>query len=255
MRRVVLSLVPILALMMAPMKPALLAQSGDIQVTLTCSDGVEISDTTLVVDLQTLTGLTSAVEAMTLYPAGLVCRLTEVPLLSASLAGGLIGPRLAFAQGGNPNKDYAVGGGRAVIVTRCSPEETNFGLSAHVDKGTTLTGIGGTVNFTIPTCTSSNTMNTYNGSHLGAKVDCLIVTGGIATLTAVAVQKTGLFANPAEFPFGLVRFGVTMVDSGLPGGVGDMIGWDAGPNDAQCGSGATPYATVDNGNINVHDAP
>jgi hypothetical protein len=71
MRRVVLSLAAVFALMMAPMQPALLAL-GDIQVTLTCSDGTEITDVTLVVSPETLTELTSAVEAMILYPAGLV---------------------------------------------------------------------------------------------------------------------------------------------------------------------------------------
>src|SRR2546429_5760987 len=87
-----------------------IAQLGEVQVTLTCSDGIEITATTLVVDTATLPALEAAVDAMTLYPAGLVCSLTQT---SASLPGGLIGPAVAFAQG-NPKKDYAVGGGRSL---------------------------------------------------------------------------------------------------------------------------------------------
>jgi hypothetical protein len=236
--------------MMAPMQPALLAL-GDIQVTLTCSDGTEITDVTLVVSPETLTELTSAVEAMILYPAGLVCRLTEAPLLSASLAGGRIGPRVAFAQSsGNPNKDYAVGGGQAKILGRCAQtgdHEVNFGLSAHVDQGTMQSGVGGTVNFSIPFCSTTN--GDYNGSHLSMKVDCLKVTGGIAQLTTVVTKKTGLFAAPAENVAPNDRVAIVVTDSVL----GDTIDWDDSPTFA-CNFKAAPVTTVDHGNINVHDA-
>src|SRR2546428_299043 len=56
MRRVLLSLAVTLALVMAPMQLAVLAL-GDIQVTLTCSDGTDIMDTTLMVDAAALTEL------------------------------------------------------------------------------------------------------------------------------------------------------------------------------------------------------
>src|SRR2546426_965674 len=121
MRRVVLSLVPILALMMAPMQPALLAQLGDIQVTLTCSDGITITETSLVVDLETLTDLKSAVEGMTLYPAGLICRLTEAPLASGFVA-------VAFADG---PKDMAVGG--LQIGGTCYTANLGFSAFSNAD--------------------------------------------------------------------------------------------------------------------------
>ena len=139
------------ALILAPVQPALLAQLVQVQVTLTCSDGTEITDTLLVVDSAALAALQSAVEAMALYPAGLTCRLTQQ--LGESL-GGLFAPLVAFAQssGGNPVWNYTVGGGRAVISFNCPGEETNFGFSARVEpvsNGTPGQGQG-TFNLTIP---------------------------------------------------------------------------------------------------------
>jgi len=88
-------------------------------------DGLQIIETTLVVDAETLTALESAVEAMTLYPAGQVCQLTEAPLLSGAPSGGLIGPPVAFA--GSPTEDFVAGGGR---FGNC----LNFSVSAHSDN-------------------------------------------------------------------------------------------------------------------------
>jgi len=51
---------------------------GLTQVTLSCDDG---TTSTAVVDADTLTGLTLAVQAMLDYPAGLTCTLAQVPLL------------------------------------------------------------------------------------------------------------------------------------------------------------------------------
>src|SRR5437773_6955074 len=47
---------------------------GDTEVTLKCDDG---SSVTLVVDAQTLIGLTAALQAMLDYPAGMTCSLTR----------------------------------------------------------------------------------------------------------------------------------------------------------------------------------
>jgi len=220
---------------------------GDSQVTLGCDDG---SSMTVVIDATTLTGLVSAVQAMLDYPAGLTCTLTQVPVSAGPLF-----TQVALADGGNPDKDYAVGGGQATIVTRCAPQETNFGLSAHVDKGTMTSGIGGSVNFTIPQCTSmfTGTPISYSGSHLGMKVDCLRVNGPLADLTATVTEKTGLFANPAEFPSGLNEVGVQVLDNTI---TGDKIGWDFGSAKFPCDFGvAVADQTVDHGNLNVHDAP
>src|SRR3989442_8272898 len=140
MRRAGLIFVVTLALLIAPMQASLLAL-GDITVTLTCSNGTEIMDTILVVNSEALAALQSAVDAMTLYPAGLVCRITQQ--LIGSL-GGFFGPRVAFAQG-NPTWNYAVGGGQAKLVKECSENttgvQTNFGFSARVHPGFTSNGL------------------------------------------------------------------------------------------------------------------
>ena len=112
-------------------------------------------------------------------------------------------------------------------------------------------------NLTIPACTSTNTGTTYNASHLNMTVDCLKVDGttGDAELTAAVNKATGLFASSAEFPSGLKEISFKLHDSGVPGGTGDLIGWDFGTASSPCDFHAQDYATVDNGNINVHQAP
>ena len=251
MRSVVPSLAVMFALILAPVQPALLAQLVQVQVTLTCSDGTEITDTLLVVDSAALAALQSAVEAMALYPAGLTCRLTQQ--LGASL-GGLFAPLVAFAQssGGNPVWNYTVGGGRAVISSRCSGEETNFGFSARVEpvsNGTPGQGQG-TFNLTIPQCGS------FNGSHLGTKVDCVHVNGSTANLGAVVTHATGVFADPLQYGFteNETRIGVLVIDSGVPGGTGDRIGWSNRAIESMCGLETDTDAPVDNGNVKVHQA-
>jgi len=71
------------------------------QVTLTCDDG---TTSTMVVDTDTLTGLTIAVQAMLDYPAGLTCTMTQIPVVV-----GVGGIALAASPGQNP---FIVGGGR-----------------------------------------------------------------------------------------------------------------------------------------------
>src|SRR5438105_4741998 len=73
---------------------------GLTQVTLSCDDGTNV---TLVVDTDTLTGLTESVQAMIDYPAGLTCTLAQVPLLSfGAVALAATGP-------------FVVGGGRYLL--------------------------------------------------------------------------------------------------------------------------------------------
>ena len=256
MRSVVPSLAVMFALILAPVQPALLAQLVQVQVTLTCSDGTEITDTLLVVDSAALAALQSAVEAMALYPAGLTCRLTQQ--LGASL-GGLFAPLVAFAQssGGNPVWNYTVGGGRAVISFNCPGEETNFGFSARVEPA--LNGMPdqgqGTFNLTIPQCTTP-TGSSFNGSHLGTKVDCVHVNGSTANLSAVVTHATGVFADQAQYGFteNVTRIGVIVFDSGDPGGTGDMIGWTNRASENGCLGTEAVMFPLDNGNVKVHQA-
>src|SRR5213594_3061719 len=188
---------------------------------------------------------------MAQYLAGLTCRLTQQ--LGESF-GELCAPLVAFAKssGGNPVWNYTVGGGRAVISSRCSGEETNFGFSARVEPafdGTPGQGQG-TFNLTIPQCGS------FNGSHLGTKVDCVHVNGSTANLSAVVTHATGVFADPLQYNFteNVTRIGVLVTDSGVPGGTGDRIGWTNRGSESLCGLDFLTDAPVDNGNVKVHQA-
>src|SRR5258705_1097732 len=72
---------------------------GGTQVNLSCSDGTV---SRLVVDADTLVGLTQAIDAMARYPAGLTCTLATTPLVLSFGA-------VALASSGDP---FVVGGGR-----------------------------------------------------------------------------------------------------------------------------------------------
>jgi hypothetical protein len=72
------------------------------------------------------------------------------------------------AAGGNPQHDYAVGGGQVASGTDCETE--NFALSAHVPAGST-TPAGGTFNMS---CQPS-VVGRGHASSLVAKIDCLPV--------------------------------------------------------------------------------
>src|SRR5207245_1022560 len=93
MRRGVLVLAIAIGLAIGSAIPT--AAIGLTQVNLSCDDG---TSTTLVVDTDTLTGLTAAVQAMIDYPAGLTCTLVQVPLPLLSF--GSIA--LAASPGHNP---------------------------------------------------------------------------------------------------------------------------------------------------------
>src|SRR5437879_13163951 len=100
MRRGVLALAIAIGLAIGSAIPT--AAIGLTQVNLSCDDG---TSTTLVVDTNTLTRLTTAVQAMIDYPAGLTCTLVQVPLPLFSFGS----PALAASPGKHP---FIVGGGR-----------------------------------------------------------------------------------------------------------------------------------------------
>ena len=237
MRRVVPALAAILALTMAPMQSALLAL-GDVQVTLTCSDGIQIFDTTLVVDAETLTALQSAVEAITLYPAGLVCQLTQAPLLSGFVA-------VAFAD--SP-KDFAVGG---VQVGGCYTATIGFSAHSQADGSAPY----GSIAETIPEG------QCIDPGHYKAKVTCLVVSGNTATFTGQIQEASGFYGPNGGAgcgPNGCNWVQLSVQDNGNPvlGVSPDAIGGAAifSPTNPGCvfqGFQATPK----NGNIVVHDAP
>ena len=151
MRRVVLTLAIAIGLAIGSAIPT--AALGATQITLTCDDGTSMS---LVVDMDTLTGLTQAVQAMIDYPAGLTCALAQVPVLSVGA--------VALAA----NEGFVVGGGRYLLPCKSAglpglgtmpgaptqggsaPADfywVNLAVNAHDKGGGTFVG---TINETIP---------------------------------------------------------------------------------------------------------
>ena len=117
MRRIVLALAMTVGLAIGTVVPA---SALDTSVTLNCSDGTSVK---LLVDADTLTGLTQAVQAMIDYPAGLSCTLIQNPL-------GVTFGSIALASGSG-TESFIVGGGRYQLPcntpgTRGLPG-TNFG--------------------------------------------------------------------------------------------------------------------------------
>jgi hypothetical protein len=210
---------------------------------LSCNDGTNLN---LALDVTALTALTNAVTAMTLYPAGdpaLACSLSQLRTLStsslqrfSSSPQTFSSPRMLSAlrgNGGNPQHDYAVGGGR--LMTPCGLK--NLALSAHVNNGTMTQGVGGTFNLTLPA-------TNCGGGHLVSKVDCLQVWGPQAKFTALVTKSRGYFAN--LFPVNSEIAGKAL-DSAT-----DMLGWSG--TGSSCSFQQPPLWPVVNGNISVHDA-
>jgi hypothetical protein len=215
-KRLFLAILSATVLATASAAPVTVLALGDVQVTLSCSDGTE---TDVTVDSATLLELKDAVAAMTLYPAGLSCSLTETPL-------GLGLPflnKVALAAPGT--SDFAVGGGQYA----CGIGFINFSVSAHRHENGHVNGsIGETIPNDIPGCLPKG--------HFRADVECFRAVAddgwGIATFTQVSGYYDALF-DPGD----TVLFGAT--DNGNPGG-GVPDGW----NNTGVGPPLCPEATT-----------
>ena len=252
------------------------AAPADLQdVTLTCSDGTNLN---LALDVASVMQLTDAVNAMALNPAGdppLTCGVgTASPLQpmadgSRQLAAwrpdrstprirkGLTGTFRTTSgnatrtlSSGNPTYDYVVGGGKAPNLGCFGGyPPVPFGLSAHVRAGDPPGTASGTFNVGSPGT------NVGCKGHLDSKVDCLVVSGTTAHLTAHVTQATGQFAGLQD-----TEIDVAVLDNGTPSALlPDMI--DDGNTAGQClpgrdaqGELTVPDQPVTNGNISVHDA-
>jgi hypothetical protein len=182
MRRAIIAFVTAAALTMSGLTfgPALRATAlGETSVTLNCNDGTSL---TILVDANTLTRLTAAVQAMIDYPAGLGCALIQNPpsltrslghVALAAAANSFIvdGGRWLVAcsvilGAGNPtmvpSQVMARAGARHGLASRISPAPlgstpcpqdprgciwVNIGVNLHVTGSGTLQG---TLNETIP---------------------------------------------------------------------------------------------------------
>jgi hypothetical protein len=217
-------------------------------VNLSCNDGTNLA---LALDAATVTQLSDAVGAINLFPAGdpaLACSLTQSTTLTSSAArtfsssrtfSSASSPSAAGGNGGNPQHDYAVGGGQAPNLGICGGVPTNFSLSAHVDAGTNTQGVGGTFNVTAPASTAPPGC----AGTFVSKVDCLRVSGNRADLTAQVTHANGDFAFLVGF-----EISVAVLDS-----TPDMID-DSGAS-SSCDFSAVPDQIVMHGNISVHEAP
>ena len=183
MRRVLFTLVAAAALTLGTAVP--IASFGLTQVTLTCDDGTAY---TAEVDAEELGGLVAAVEALTLYPAGLACTLAQAPVVHA--LGG------AASAGSYGTGGFLVGGGRLLYPCPDLPFMNfwvNFGVSAHTAGPNAGPTRGGTLNFTIPA-------GQCEQGHLTSKPTCLRIDAAgappppnpwYAYLTSQVTQTTG----------------------------------------------------------------
>jgi len=222
------------------------AAPADLQdATLTCSDGTNLD---LALDAASVMQLTDAVNAMALNPAGdppLSCGVVNAPLLPSTASASS-----QTGSAGNPTQDYAVGGGKAPNLGCFGGyPPVSFGLSAHVRNDGPADTASGTFNVGSPAT------NFGCKGHFNSKVDCLVVAGTAAHLTAHVTQATGQFAGLDN-----TEIDVWVQDFGTPSALmPDMIddGNTKGPclqgEDAQ-GDPTAPDQPVTNGNINVHDA-
>ena len=222
--------------------PTAASDLGLQNVNLSCNDGTNLA---LALDATGLTQLSDAVSAMSLYPAGdpaLACSLTQSATLTTSSSptfSSTSAPTAAGGNGGNPQHDYAVGGGQ-FLTPGCLPsvEEENFGLSAHVDDGAPMTDATGSFTLSRPAsiCTGQG--------HLNATVDCLVVSGMRADLTAHVNHANGSLAALDQ-----QEITVDTIDSGT--NTGDTIAVFAFTSQCQF---LNPNRPVDRGNVRVNDA-
>jgi hypothetical protein len=253
LRRTALSLIAAALTVLALWVPAGAAAPGrtaDLglqNASLSCSDGTLLQ---LALSTSELTALADAVTAINLYPAGdpaLACSLTQSTAGSFAPAASLSDRASSPSASGNPNTDYAVGGGRATLFACGSPlvpAETNFALNGRVGATSNGSAGTGTFNLTLPPSQCSE-----GGGHFNGKIDCVKVGGngpGSAQATFTVTQAQGILDDSQG-----EELRVDVLDSGVPGGTGDLIRLrlPSGPCDF---SGYSATRPVDNGNISVH---
>lgn len=143
-------------------------------VNLSCSDGTNLG---LTLNATDVTGLTDAVTAMSLFPAGLSCGVST---------------QADPPSGGNPKYDYAVGGGEQfAFPTPTGACRHNFGFSAHTLSDSPTIGVKGTYNETVP----GGCAGLGNTGQLRVDIDCLDVDGNHADMHGTVRTATGQFAT------------------------------------------------------------
>jgi len=279
MKRVVLAVAIAVGLVTGVALPT--SAIGLTQVTLSCDDG---TTSTMVVDTDTLLGLTQAVQAMIDYPAGLTCTIAQVPVIvriggialaspgsSAFIVGGgrwLVPCSAINGSGGGTTGGTSTGTtGGAPVSSSTDQFFVNIALNVHQrDDGTFY----GALNETIPANQSCPNLGQVGESHFSSKPTCLFVENVSTILpvqppafvTSQVTQTSGQVPFPAD-SVGFVTFGdfvhFGFQDNGNPGQQSskDLLnGPPAVPtNDANpaCTDGdpAPTFPLVD-GNITTH---
>jgi hypothetical protein len=228
-------------------------------VSLSCSDGTALQ---LTLDTPALTALTDAVTSISLYPAGdpaLTCSLSQSTSLTSFTSFRTLSSTSStqtMSAGGNPQYDYAVGGGQATVL-ECGQSQDfveNFALSAHVATSGNPTDAYGTFNLTVsakPDNVATCVAEDYP-AQLRSKIECLTVSGNIARFRARVTKATGLYTNP--FATTLVIYGAVL-DNGTPTPpvLTDMIGYRGRTQSADPCGDVVPNRPITHGNISVHD--
>jgi|SRR5438874_9292060 len=247
MRRAVVTLAISIALTFAAALPV--RALGLTSATVNCGD----DSFTATVDSDTLADLTDAINAMSLYPAGLTCTLATAPVLTA--LGGVASAWLASG--------FVVGGGRFQLpcpgTTDGSMFWVNFGLSAHDQDGTTDVK-GGTFNLAIP----DGPTQCVGPSNYTSKPYCLVIADEppgpptnpwFAYISSTVTQAHGDFFGDLQG----TNVGVGVKDTGNPAHQGNLGRDRIAPRryPSSCPSAVYPDPDTEgtdvlNGNITIH---
>jgi hypothetical protein len=249
MKRVVLAFATAAALTLATALPV--ASEGLTETTVSCDDGTTF---TSVVSAESLAGLVDAVQAMTLFPAGLTCVLTQAPVVHA-----LGGVASAWPGGG-----FIVGGGRFQVGCPNVPFMlfwVNFAISAHTVSDDAGDVRGGTLNLTIPAG------QCVGPSHLTSKPYCLRIDADSAPpppngawyayLWSHVTNTSGSFWANAED----TNFASGWKDTGNPGHQLSPDREADHPTAGSCPAAGSPHPDdpwishpILNGNVTIHPA-
>jgi hypothetical protein len=230
LRRTSLALVPFAIAALLGGIPTAAADTSLQDVTLSCSDGTDLG---LTLSSTAITNLTNATTAMTLFPAGLSCAVST---------------QSDPPPGGNPQRDYAVGGGDQFFTQPKleAPCKINFGFSAYTPS-TSPTSAKGTFTETVP----GGCAGLGDTGELRVAVNCLDVKVNRADMSGTVTKATGQFAND-----GFTGGNPAYVSAGDFGGPGmDVLGVSTVPDGTSIDChGTANQAATSNGNISVHDA-
>jgi hypothetical protein len=271
LRRTSLLLVPFaIAALVVGIPTAAPDTTGLQDVTLTCSDGTNLAMT---LDTATVAALTDAVNAMALYPAGdppLSCGVIQNPVVVGTTATTSTGlsyhalRRKALIRAhrssstrtlasGNPNSDYAVGGGQEFAFPTTGPCRMNFGFDGYVPTATTTgTPARGTFNETVP----GGCAGFGDTGQLRVNITCVYVNDNQADMNGTVMTATGPFATAGSDFATSGQAYISATDNGpFPGDeVRIKPAADVAPSPGSpCGRVLSETPLV-NGSINIHDA-